>query len=81
MQFRNPSNNYVETAATPALTWVMTFLLGPIYLAYKGCWGHAAFYVLLCLFVVTAPFVWFFYPFFSYTAINNHYRRMGWIAV
>jgi hypothetical protein len=55
-------------------------LLGPIYFAAKGIWGHAAISLLLA--VLTSSFFlisWFIYPFFANAIVEKHYLRNGWV--
>ncbi len=74
MQFRNPTNGYVEEVRHPFL-WCLLF--GTIYFAVKGVWTHAA--ASLCLAVLSVGISWLIYPFFAKRIIERHYLRLGWI--
>jgi hypothetical protein len=76
--FQNPANGYVAKAVgeAPAL-W--TLLLGPVFLGYKGLWGHAALAFVLA--VPTLFISWLVYPFLVATLLRRSYVERGWHPV
>ena len=48
------------------------FLFGPIYYAFKGCWGWA----IISFFTANGLFVIF--PLWNRTIIRLHYEKAGW---
>ena len=77
MQFKNPTNDYVESIS--GFAWFWTLIFGFFYFAFKGVWRHAIIGFILGL--CTAGVSWLIYPFFAKKIVANHYRRMGWIEV
>ncbi len=75
-KFKNPHNDYVETATTP-LGILACFLFGPLYFLFKGNIKHFALSILLAICTVGMSF--FIYPFFVYAINAKHYLRKGWI--
>jgi hypothetical protein len=72
--YRNPANDYVESASLPGL-WCLLF--GCFYFLAKGIWGHA-----IIAFLLAAPTLglsWLIYPFFASGIVEKHYLRKGWI--
>ena len=78
MQFKNPSNNYIEKVSS-SFSWLWCCLFGPIYWIYKGIWRHAIIHLILV--VITAGGVSLIYPFFTYKIIRNHFNKIGWVKV
>jgi len=77
MQFKNPSNGYVEEVSSVAWLWVLLF--GTIYFAVKSVWNHA--FLSLVFALVTAGVSWLVYPFFATDILRKHYLKKGWIEV
>ncbi len=86
-KFMNPANGYIERigAAVP-LVW----LLGPLYIAIRGLWGHALIILIINLFfvftlgvagMVMAFLVNFFYGFAFENILRSHYLGNGWEEV
>ena len=73
-RFRNPFNDYEENVGKP---WLWCLLLGPIYFAAKGIWGHAVISALMAF--VTVFISWFINPFFANLIVRKHYLRNGWV--
>lgn len=83
--FRNPTNGYV-TKATGELPWLWQLLLGPIYLGFKGLWGHAFLLLVLALLGIgtaglTLVLSWLVYPFMVGGLIRKRYLEQGWSPV
>jgi len=86
MQFRNPSNDHVETV-TSWLSWLWVFLWTPIYYAVKGIWTHAI--VSFLLFVVIGSstagigifIIALIYVFLNKSIVRTHYLRKGWVQI
>ena len=91
--FKNPQNGYVEKVTTP-FSWVGFLVLGPIYFAIKGLWGHAvvSFFVLGPVWTFSVGFageswwipvgiVYAIYSIGVYPAVDLKYKRMGWMKV
>jgi len=76
--FRNPANDYVETASG-WFSWLWCFLWAPIYSAVKGIWPHAV--VSFILGFVTFGASIFVYPFFVYGINRKSYLKKGWHEV
>lgn len=84
MQFRNPSNGYVETGTT-WISGLWVFLFAPLYYAAKGIWTHA----LVSLVLGLIGMVWTFgiltfltalvYAFLNGGLVRAHYLRRGWV--
>jgi len=75
--FRNPANGYVEHVGW--MNVVGTLLLGPIYLAVKGLWGHAL--AALVLAPCTCCVSVLVYPLVAPFAFRAYYLRKGWVSV
>ena len=78
MEFKNPNNDYIESAGG-SVSWLWVLLFGPFYWAVKGVWRHFIIHLFLAL--VTFGVVHFIYPFFVYSILQKHYLRMGWKLV
>ena len=78
MQFRNPSNNYVESSGS-AFTWLWCLLFGPLYFLVKGNIFHAILSFVLALFTLGISHL--LYPFFVYGINRRRYLRDGWVPV
>ncbi len=78
MKFRNPSNNYQERGGD-ILSWLWCLMFGPIWLVYRGAYGHALIWFLL--FAPTCGLIMFAYPFFAASIADKYYLRRGWIPV
>ena len=76
MVFRHPLNNYTENGGS-AFSWLWCLLLGPIYFAIKGAWGHVFGYIFFVF--LTFGLSHLVYPFFAASIVNNAYRRRGWV--
>ena len=76
-KFKNPSNDYVETASSFA--WLWTILWAPLYFAFKGIWSHAVVSLVLgiCTFGVSS----IVYAFFANSIVGNNYSKKGWIKL
>lgn len=76
MQFKNPSNGYIEEVS---YTWLWVLLFGCFYFMVKGVWTHvlASF---LCA-ILTSGVSWLIYPFFAPSIIRKHYLRKGWVEI
>lgn len=74
MEFTNPQNNYTETASLP---WLWALLFGPLYFAYKRCYGHAI--ISFVLATVSFGFTLIIYAFFAGHIVRNNYRSRGWV--
>jgi hypothetical protein len=75
--FRNPVNGATVTISKDA-AFLLTFIFGCFYLAYKEAWLHAGIAALIA--IVTGPLwliFWFVYAFFAYRIIVDSYRRKG----
>jgi len=77
MKFNNPANDYIEEVSVIAWFWIL--LIGPLYSAFKGMWGHAIGSVILA--ALTAGISWLIYPFFTKFIIRKYYLRYGWIEI
>ncbi len=87
--FRNPANGHVEEVSGEAAGLVI--LLGPIYLAFKGFWGHFFLWLLLVGgfslasggygIVFALPIVTIAYAATINKIIVNSYLRRGWQEV
>jgi len=77
MQFKNPSNGYVEEVSSVAWLWVLLF--GTIYFAVKSVWNHAFLSFVLALF--TFGISWLVYPFFATDILRKHYLKKGLIEI
>ncbi|WP_149242981.1 hypothetical protein [Dyadobacter sp. 32] len=77
-KFKNPANNYVETATTP-FSFLLCMLFGPLYFLMKGNFKHSL--LSLILMVMTAGVSNFIYPFGVYVINKEYYMKRGWIAV
>ncbi|WP_416467706.1 hypothetical protein [Pseudomonas sp. LFS044] len=87
--FRNPANGHVEEVAGEAAGLVV--LLGPIYLAFKGLWGHFFLWLLLVGgfslatggygIVFALPIATIAYAATINKMIVNSYLRRGWQEV
>ena len=78
MKYRNPSNGHVEKAAS-LLSWLWVLLFGPLYWAVRGVWRHFAAHFILAF--ITLGIAHLIYPFFTYTILNTHYKKLGWQTV
>ena len=79
--FCNPQTGGTVMITKASAFWC-TFLFGPIYLAFKEVWLHAA--IAFALAFIAGPFVilfWFVYAFFAFRLVVDTYRRKGWIEV
>lgn len=74
----NPANGYELTIHSPVHIGAMMLLFGPLYLAAKGVWGHAALMVVIV--IMTGGLAWLVYPFIGRRLIMDHYRKQGWIT-
>jgi hypothetical protein len=52
---------------------------GPFYLASKGVWGAAAFWIFFG--ICTLGVTWLILPFFAEGLLRKHYLRLGWSEV
>jgi hypothetical protein len=83
-RFQNPRTGHAEVINCPR---VWTFLLGPLYLAFKRVWHHAAilFFVPLALEIlderlaVISVILWLGYVVKVPQILANNYLRKGWI--
>ena len=84
MFFEHPQSKAVLQVSTGA-SWLWMFLLGPIYLAFKGIWTHVVVYILVCILlavtVIGPVLVWLGYTFATYAIIRKHYIHNGWTEV
>jgi len=72
--FINPQNHHQEDIGT---AWLWALLFGPIYFAYKRCYGHAL--ISLILAVMSMGLSSIIYAFFARKIVCNNYRSRGWI--
>lgn len=77
MQFKNPSNNYIEDVSSLCFLWCLLF--GPIYFGWKGIWKHC--FIHLGLALLSVGIAWFIYPFFAKGIVERWYLRNGWIRL
>lgn len=70
-------NGYKEETSKE---WLWSLLFGAFYFAYKGIWIHFVIYLILAIATggVGLIFLWFIYPFFASTIVENHYLKNGW---
>lgn len=84
MYFQHPQSKAVLEVAN-GLSWLWMLLLGPIYLAYKGIWGHVVVYILLIFLlavtVVGPLFIWVGYAIATQSIIRKHYIHKGWVEI
>jgi hypothetical protein len=87
--FENQSNGYQEVMSEPAAVALVVFF-GPIYLAVKGLWAHAAIWlavavgcvlVLPQLLLFAVPMLCIGYGIAINPLIAQRYLRMGWREV
>ena len=78
MIYKHPENDYREEIYGK-WSWLWVLLLGPVYWAIKGVWTHFAAHLLLIF--ATFWIAHFIYPFFTYTILEKHYEKNGWIRV
>jgi hypothetical protein len=78
MRFRNPQTGYVEDFGETV--WPQVLLLGPLFFAGKGMWGHAILAGVAAF--LSGMITWFFvYPFAAKMVIRSHYAKKGWTDV
>lgn len=77
MQFEHPLNGYRQNVTW--LSHLAVFLIGPIYCAVKGMWGH--FWLYLVLIIPTVGLVWIWYIFFIGNYVKHHYLKDGYKVV
>ncbi|WP_207263580.1 zinc ribbon domain-containing protein [Desulfovibrio sp. Huiquan2017] len=76
MEFRNPTNGYVEEV-NPAETFILTLFFGPIYFAINGIWTHFVGGIIIA--TITFGISWLVYPFFAFSIVKESYLKKGWI--
>jgi hypothetical protein len=87
--FQNPVNNHAESVDFGSS--VAAFLLGFIYLAYKGLWSHVFIWLVLVIIpsvlsggilsVLTVPFAALLYAFCIQGILARRYLNQGWSEV
>lgn len=72
--FINPQNHHQEDVG---IAWLWALLFGPIYFAYKRCYGHAL--ISLVLASISMGLSSVIYAFFAHNIVRNNYLTKGWI--
>ena len=72
--FTNPQNNHQEDVH---LAWLWALLFGPLYFAYKRCFGHAI--IAFTLAVMSFGLTFIIYAFFANKIVCNNYLSRGWL--
>ena len=73
LAFQNPHNDYIVTVSPFAPLWHLIF--GFFYLFARGVYGHAIVQML------TFPFSWWIYPFFTRCILRRYYLERGWTEI
>lgn len=87
--FSNPANGHTETVSGES--WLAMLLLGALYLAYKGLWGHFSIWMLLVVgfsvltggpgILIALPLASIGYAIGIKNILANSYLRRGWVEV